>query len=302
MDGRELTGDVAEAAELLARVVGQDLEQTDGVFRIVRRTATDRVVSVADPDACHGHRTSTHGFGGYKGHVAMGPDGEIIVDTEATAGNVSDASVAADLIDDLSDPDVRGERDHGPDPESDSESETADDPEPAPDRRDGDESDGSAVCGDAAYGAGEFLHHLDDTDIDARRKTQPPTGRHGRFCKDAFDVDLDDDTVTCPNGIADPIRRNRHSDGQAAFGTACGDCRLRAQCTAAKDGRTIKVGRYERLLATARRRQQDPDWQADHRATRSKVVRKIGHLMRRRHGGRRAGMRYDPASGCATAV
>ena len=34
--------------------------------------------------------------------------------------------------------------------------------------------------------------------------------------------------------------------------------------------------------------QADPAWQADYRATRPKVERKFGHLMRRRHGGRRA--------------
>lgn len=37
----------------------------------------------------------------------------------------------------------------------------------------------------------------------------------------------------------------------------------------------------------------DPAWQADYRATRPKVERKIGHLMRRRHGGRRAKIAVD---------
>ena len=41
-------------------------------------------------------------------------------------------------------------------------------------------------------------------------------------------------------------------------------------------------------LARARARQRNPDWIADYRATRPKVERKIAHLMRRRHGGRRA--------------
>jgi len=44
-------------------------------------------------------------------------------------------------------------------------------------------------------------------------------------------------------------------------------------------------------VAAARIRQQDPAWKADYRATRPKVERKIGHLMRRRHGGRRARVR-----------
>ena len=64
-----------------------------------------------------------------------------------------------------------------------------------------------------------------------------------------------------------------------------------SQCTDAAGGRTVQVTRYERHLAAARRRQRDPDWQADYRATRPKVERKIAHLMRRRHGGRRARVR-----------
>jgi Transposase DDE domain len=300
LDGRELTGDVAEAAELLARVVGQDLApDDDGVFRIMRGTARDRVISTVDPDARHGHKSSARGFDGYKGHVAVDPDSEIITDTTATAGNAGDASVAADLIDDLADTDITddvddrdddggGDRDDADDREA-----TADDDDSGD--RDGADGDGGgggpAVYGDAAYGAGEFLDRLDGAGIDARCKTQPPPGRLGRFSKDAFAVDLDDDTVACPAGVTAGIRRDRRGDGQAAFGAACSDCRLRSQCTDAAGGRTVAVSRYERHLAAARRRQRDPDWQADYRATRPKVERKIAHLMRRRHGGRRARMR-----------
>ena len=44
-------------------------------------------------------------------------------------------------------------------------------------------------------------------------------------------------------------------------------------------------------MADARARQADPAWVADYRATRPKVERKLGHLMRRKHGGRRARVR-----------
>jgi len=111
------------------------------------------------------------------------------------------------------------------------------------------------------------------------------------FAKDRFDVDLDEDTVTCPAGNTAPIRRDAHGDGGAYFADACADCPLRAGCTDAKGGRTVRVGRHEQRLADARTRQQHPDWIADYRATRPKVERKIGHLMRRRHGGRRARVR-----------
>jgi hypothetical protein len=48
---------------------------------------------------------------------------------------------------------------------------------------------------------------------------------------------------------------------------------------------------HEAQLAAARIRQADPAWKADYRATRPKAERKISHLMRRRHGGRRARVR-----------
>ena len=49
---RAWAGGLAEAAALLASVVGQDLEEgEDGVFRIARRVAKDRIISTVDPDA-----------------------------------------------------------------------------------------------------------------------------------------------------------------------------------------------------------------------------------------------------------
>jgi len=46
----------------------------------------------------------------------------------------------------------------------------------------------------------------------------------------------------------------------------------------------IRVGIHEAVIAGARVEQKDPNWRADYRATRPKVERKLGHLMRRRHG------------------
>ena len=52
LDGRELDGPLTQAGALLAPVVGQDLDEgVDGVFRIARRVAKDRVLSTVDPQA-----------------------------------------------------------------------------------------------------------------------------------------------------------------------------------------------------------------------------------------------------------
>jgi hypothetical protein len=289
LNGRDLPVEVAQAAGLLATVLGQDLDPgVDGVFRIARRVAKDRVISTVDPEARHGHKTSARGFDGYKGHIAADPDSEIITATEVSAGNQGDAQTAVDLIADLL-PDASGP--------ADTDTDTPDDaPAGADADLDGDpEQDGDqarpAVYGDAAYGAGDFLETLNDADIEAKVKTQPATNAGGRFTKDAFDIDLDADTVTCPNEVVAPIHRNSAGNGTASFGTACAGCPLAAQCTTSKTGRKVAVSRHEGLLARARADNTDPAWRADYRATRPKIERKLAHLMRRRHGGRRARMR-----------
>jgi len=99
LDGRELDEAVAQAAALVATVIGQDLDEgDDGVFRIARRVARDRVISTVDPQARHGHKTSASGFDGYKGHVAVCPDSEIITETAVSAGNVGDGAVGGELL------------------------------------------------------------------------------------------------------------------------------------------------------------------------------------------------------------
>jgi len=52
LDGRALGPEVAEAAELLATVVGQDVDHgPDDLFRIARRTAKNRIISTVDTSA-----------------------------------------------------------------------------------------------------------------------------------------------------------------------------------------------------------------------------------------------------------
>jgi hypothetical protein len=265
-EGRQLPEAVGQAAQLLATVLGQDLESgPDGVLRIARKVAPDRVISTVDPQARHGHKTNHRGFDGFKAHVAIDPDSEVITATAVTAGNAGDTEPVADLLRDL--------LDIAP---------TSDD-EAAP-----------TAYGDAAYGAGEVLQHLDRAGVQTRLKVQGPVAPAGQFTKDQFTINLNADTVTCPNQITVSIRRitahARHA-GRADFGTACATCPLATQCTTAKAGRSITIGHHEARLAAARHQQTDPAWKADYRATRPKVERKIAHLMRRRHGGRRARMR-----------
>ncbi len=102
LEGRELAPEAKEAAELLASVLGQDLETAeDGTFRIARRVAKDRTISTVGPEARHGRKTQAHAFDGWKGHIAADPDSEVITATTVTAGNEGDAGAAPLLVDDI---------------------------------------------------------------------------------------------------------------------------------------------------------------------------------------------------------
>jgi len=300
LDGRELDEAVEQAGALLATVLGQDLDRDEaGVFRIARRVARDRVISTVDPEARHGHKTAARGFDGYKGHIGVDPDSEIITATAVGAGNAGDAAAAEELIGDLLEErttDAAAEIDTTAGVDATTTAAEVDGAVAAATvaaaTADGaGEADRACVYGDNAYGTGEFQDRLDRAGIESKCKTQPPVAAGGRFAKDRFDIDLDAETVRCPAGNTTPIIRDRNGAGTAAFGTVCAGCPLREQCTTARAGRTISVGIHEGALAAARARQRQPGWMADYRATRPKVERKFGHLMRRKHGGRRARVR-----------
>lgn len=270
LSGRALSPALTEAATLLLTVLGQDLEErSDGVFSIAQRVCPDRVISTVDPETRHGRKTSAHGFDGYKGHVAIDPDSELVTATVVSPGNVGDAGLAAELLADLLD------------------QSTAEEPvgagEPVAAR--------PAAYGDNAYGTGDLHMLLEEAGIEDRLKTQSPSAPTGRFGKDRFHVDLERDAVTCPAGVSVTIRRRTDGSGTASFNEACATCALRDSCTVSASGRVVRVNRNEKALAIARARQADPAWRDDYRATRPKVERKLAHLMFRRHGGRRARVR-----------
>ena len=257
LDGRTMSEPVQSAAALLATVLGQDLEpREDGVFRIARRVATDRIISTVDPEARHGHKTAARGFDGYKGHIAIDPDSEIITATAVTSGNVGDAVPAETLLSDVLPPAKT---------------------EAAPD-----------AAGPTPY---TWFEKLEAAGVEANTKVQPPSAREGMYSHDDFRIDLDARTVRCPAGQCVELRLRKDGSGEAEFGVLCIDCPLRAQCTESKAGRTVRVHAKHRTLDRARKRQRDPEWKKRYRATRPKVERKIAHLMRRKHGGRRARVR-----------
>jgi hypothetical protein len=234
-------------------VAGQDVDEgADGVFRIARRTARDRVISTAGTQARHGHKSRNRHFDGYKAHLSVDPDSELIDEVAATAANTPDREAAGGLL---------GGHAAG--------------------------EDKPEVIGDSAYGDAATRAILEEQGFTVTAKCPPARNAAGRFSKDQFIVDLDRGAVTCPAGqtaIITPAARG----GKASFRSWCAACPLRSACTAAKRGRTIAIHPHEPILQRARAAQRDPAWQQHYRTDRPIVERKIAHLTRRAWGGRRA--------------
>ena len=257
-DGAEPSPWLAEHLELMVLLCGQDVEEgDDGQFRIARGVAKDRIISTVDTEARHGHKSSDRRFDGYKAHIMSDPDGEIIEDVAVTPANTPDAGPVPDLVGPYCD---------------------------RPDK--------PVLYADAAYGGCDTMEWLDSHGFGFVIKVPVPVRRGGRWSKADFGVDHEAGTVTCPTGVSVNIGYHSDGTGLARFASHCDTCPLRQHCTTAVDGRTISIARREDLLQTQRWTQTtDPAWRADYTSTRPKVERKIGHLVRKPWGGRRARMR-----------
>jgi hypothetical protein len=256
---RELAEPAASAVGLLALVAGQDVEPadgsdgTDGRWRIARRVAEDRVISVHDPEARHTRKSPENRRDGYRAHVVACPETGIITGeklTRAAGQDNSDAAVAAELI--------------------------------------GREAGKAEVYGDSAYGTGDLRAALGQAGHTGVIKPKPlkPAVEDG-FTLDDFIIDEAAGTVACPAGITRPITARR----TVTFGAACRACPLRHRCTTRKDGRSLVLHEHDALLRAARARWAgQPALREDYTKFRPNVERVISQIASR--GGRRVKLRY----------
>ena len=254
LEDNELSAACAEAAEIVAIVSGQDVEQgDDGLFRIARGVARDRMISTVDPEARHGHKSRNRRFDGYKAHLSIDPDSELIDEVVATPANTPDRDAVAGLL---------GDHD--------------------------DDEDKPVVLGDSAYADATTRTDLEADGFELVAKSPPVRNAKGLFSKDLFIVDTEKLTVTCPADHVVAVTVSVCGGGKASFKTYCADCPMRQSCTTSRRGRTITIHPCEAILQRARKEQADPAWKARYRADRPIVERKIAHFTRRQWGGRKA--------------
>jgi Transposase DDE domain/Transposase domain (DUF772) len=248
----ELTKDSPEdqalvsAAELLARILAQDIERDDRGPRLKRGVAPDRLISVHDPEMRHGRKSSSHRFNGHKAQLAVDTETQLITAVDVLAGNAPDAERALEVVEA-------------------SEAATG--------------CQVGEVLGDCAYGAGETRAEFAAAGRTLIAKV-PDLQNQGYFAKTDFQLDLEAGTCTCPNRQTTSDFRAAHGGGGTfVFATeTCAACPLRAQCTHGQGGRTVQVHPQEALLQQARALQRSSGF-GEVRRRRQVVEHRIARLV-----------------------
>jgi hypothetical protein len=141
------------------------------------------------------------------------------------------------------------------------------------------------VIGDGAYGSGENRAACAADHIDLLAPTRPP--QDPAVDKSAFQIDLEQQIATCPQGhtVAGKPGPREHGQPTLQFTfvrATCAACPLFPRCVKSKvAGRTVSTHPYETYLRDARLRQQTGEFKERYRL-RSAVERKQAELVQ--HG------------------
>jgi IS5 family transposase len=214
---------LAEQWALVQKLIAQDTEpdpEDGGGRRVTQGVAKDRRISVSDPDMRHGRKSKRKRIDGYKRHVAVQLDTPgIICAVAVTPANQSERVAAADLL---------------------------------------------AQCGSVSE---LYIDrgYLGDEAIEERREQgtevfcKPfPLHNAGRFTKADFEINLETDTIRCPQGIS----VEAHPGSVAHFpADRCVVCPQRELCTRAAPtrGRSITLHPQEPFFIQLRKRARTPD-------------------------------------------
>jgi hypothetical protein len=241
---------------LLVKIMGDDVElDVQGNPQIAEGTAPDRIISITDAEMRHGRKSSSVRFDGFKVAVTTEQSSELIVDIQDMPAAGGDGRELLPTIE-------RVEQRVGVAVER--------------------------IVGDGAYSSGENLaacanHQPNPVDLMAPLTLpQDPA-----VDKSAFQIDLEQQTATCPQGHTVAATKGPSHSGLPTLRfcfqrTICATCPLFERCVKSKGaGRTVSTHPYESYLHTARKRQKTAEFKTQY-PLRSAVERKQAELVQ--HG------------------
>lgn len=231
------------------------------MVRIAEGVATDRLISVQDPEMRHGRKSASHRFNGHKLAICVDTDSKLILDVDVIAGNAPDNQGALAMT-------QRAANNTG--------------------------LSVAKTLGDCAYGDGLTRQAFDEAGIELSAKVPSPPA-NDPFSKARFILDLTNKIATCPAGQTTSDydhAYHRHGTTERFRFPAhvCQACPHRAECLRAADqgrnrGRTITLHPQEHLLQRARQHQATPAFREDIKA-RQAVEHRLARIIQL--GGRQA--------------
>jgi len=208
------TPPLKEHVDTLAQIRTQDLEPDPsggGKTRIRQGVAAERRVSIEDPEMRHGRKSKSKLFNGYKRHIALDLDTDLVMAGAVTPANRPEEEAAPALKADVERMERRISELHI-------------------DRG----YIASPIVSDVIADGGEVV-------------CKPWVPRNGKlFTKADFKINMRDMTITCPAGEVECIDLGADVEFDPK---ACARCPLRAQCTSAgpSSGRSVTIADNERL-------------------------------------------------------
>lgn len=211
LGGEGLEGPITKYLEALQQIQEQDLvDLPDGRVRLLDGVAPDRRTSIEDGDMRHGRKSKSKAFTGFKEHVAVDLDRQLVLAAIVTSGNLNDGAAAPLLEADLAQLNLAiGE-----------------------------------LYVDLAYGGSALNDNVERGGGTVVSKPWPVAHPLGLFSKTDFDIDLDKRSIMCPGGQKKPFELG---DVVVFDGKTCDQCRFDAQCrqSTARSGRTVQIAADE---------------------------------------------------------
>jgi transposase len=218
--------------------------------------AKDKMVSLVDPDARTGKKTSTT-WAGYKAHIVMEEESGIITEVATTPANTTDGSQLLPLLEEQ-------EKVHSLRPQE--------------------------LTADKAYDWGENLESLAAKNTIANIPlTKQGNHRTGvDFAVDDFLYDPENIKLMCPAGhistscyrvVLSNSRLNKPGYAFQFKASLCNVCPLKAKCVKNKAGRRIHISYYEPYFRMARERLATDEGKAAY-SNRYKIEQKVADLTR----------------------
>lgn len=205
------TKEVSKEKEKLCPV----LDTLEKIIADRNEGAKDRIISMVDTDARTGFKTDKKKIRGYKDHIMIDEESEIITAVKVTPANAEDGDLLIGLVDQF-------QEHHKIVP--------------------------SELSADKGYCYGKNFRYLNEKEITPHISIKKSSKDKSLFSPEDFEFDLENMRVTCPSGqTTDSTLRKKDRPGiDFKFKTdQCRDCDLRSKCTKSiQRPRTVYISDY----------------------------------------------------------